>query len=78
MTEKYETNDRTNNMDTAKENTEILRLKYTERADYFYRQFHDDSFDSDISGAIWTQKEAEARRMFDIYCEVLNDLNSIR
>ena len=52
--------------------------KYTERADYFYRQFHDDSYDSDISGAIWTQKEAEARRIFDLYCEVLNDLNAIR
>lgn len=52
--------------------------KYTERADYFYRQFHDDSYDSDISGAIWTQKETEARRIFDLYCEVLNDLNAIK
>jgi hypothetical protein len=52
--------------------------KYTERADYFYRQFHDDSYDSDISGAIWAQKETEARRMFDLYCEVLNDLNAIK
>ena len=52
--------------------------KYTERAEYYYRQFHDDSFDSDISGAVWGRKEEEARKMYDIYCEVLNDLNSIR
>ncbi len=59
-------------------NLDRIIEKYEQRGMFYFEQYINDSNDSEIVDSSWTPDQAEARKMFDIYYEVLNDLTSLK
>lgn len=76
MKEEYQTL-RVDKFEIAQQNyLQELIVKYAGKLDYEYSEFN--YGDSEIASSSWTKQQAEARKMFYIYSEVLSDLLALK